>query len=262
MRNTQPLWIQILLIGFGLHASVSGESTFPLLSNCFEDAEKISEVSAADSVKIRYASAAGGTKPCYAVQVTKDGRSLSGFLVAASLPAIDRFEADVRTHVPQIPPPTQPVARPNSGGPAADPESEPPGPTSLAGLKGADLYGRSIKLSTIAASHVVVYFWSAMDKKSTQITEGMGYIHEQFAGSPNKLEIVGVATARNVDQVRQVCLQNEVTWTQIYDRDQLANRYHVRSEKPYILLDRSRKVIAAVATPQQLEIELRRVGLK
>ncbi len=256
--SNYPICVGIYFLGS--LAFASAETTFPLLTNCFEDAERVADVATSDDVRVHYASAAGGAKSCYAVQVSKEGRSLNGFLVGATLPSIQRFEDDVRRHVPQPPAPAVGLAKAALVPPA--PESEPLGPTSLAGLKGVDMYGRGVDLNMIPASHMIVYFWSASNKKSTRTAEEMEYIHGQFGGSTQKLEIVGVATAKDVEQLRQVCLQTEVTWRQILDRGQIANRYHVSPDKPYILLDRSRSVVAAVASPKELEVHLRRIGLK
>lgn len=83
-------WISTCLAGsLGI---VAAETGFPLMSNCFDDAERVAVVSASDPVKVRYASAAGAAKSCYAVQVSKDGRSVSGFPVGATLPAIDQLK--------------------------------------------------------------------------------------------------------------------------------------------------------------------------
>src|SRR5450631_1530050 len=100
----QPKSYSLLLLGASLALAATTDNSFPLMTNCFEDAERIAEVSASDSVRVRYASAAGGVKPCYAVQVTKEGRTLNGFLIGANLPAIQHFEAGIRKDVPQIPP--------------------------------------------------------------------------------------------------------------------------------------------------------------
>ena len=46
------------------------------------------------------------------------------------------------------------------------------------------------------------------------------------------------------------------------DRSQIASRFHVDPAKPYLLVDRSRRVLAAVASPKELEKELWKIGLK
>ncbi|HEY3738350.1 MAG TPA: hypothetical protein VGL53_00825 [Bryobacteraceae bacterium] len=241
-------------------------TAFPLVSSCFDDADRLGEVSAADSVRVRYASVAGGTGGCYAVEVNKDGKTLTGFLVGASLPAIQQFESEVRKQKLLMPPPPPPPAAVETAASVApSPRPEPPpapaGPSSLVGLRGFDMYGRAVDLAAIPATHVVVYFWTPANRKSTQLAEGMEGIYTHF-GSPRKLEVVGVAAARDQDQLLRACQENEVIWPQILDRGQVASRYHVDPAKPYLLLDRSRKVVAAVASPKEMEAELRRIGLK
>ena len=242
--------------------TVSAETTFPLMTNCFDDGERVADVAASDPIRVRYASAAGGSKSCYAVQVIKGGRSLNGFLVGAMLPAIDRFEKDIRKHVPELQParpPTPPAASAVAGKQA--PKPEPPGPTSMAGLRAIDIYGRTVDLNEIQARNVVVYFWSASDKQSVRTAEGMEYISTQYR-STKKLEVVGIAKASNLEQLQRAVGEAEAVWPQVLDRGQIADRYHVNAAKPYVLLDRSRNVVATAASPKELEIELRKIGLK
>jgi hypothetical protein len=239
----------------------SSVATFPLVSSCFEDAERLGDVATTDEVKVRYASVAGGNGSCYAVQVTQNGKTLTGFLVGASLPAIRQFETDVRKHVPLLPKLEAPMAASLVATSKPEAPPPPPGPTSLAGLRAVDMYGRTVDLNAIPAANVVVYFWSASNRKSTQLAEGMESIYTQY-GSPRKLEMIGFASALNMEQLQRACQESEVVWPQILDRGQVASRYHVDPAKPYLLLDRSRRVVAAVATPKELETELRRIGLK
>ena len=242
-------------------ASSASGGSFPLLSSCFEDAERVSEVSSADAVRVRYASVAGaGNGKCYSVSVTKDGRSMNGFLVGAALPVIQQFESEMRKHVPEAPRPVAPVevASVKREEPVAPPE--PPGPRTLAGLRGWDIYGRSVDLNAMSEPNVVVYFWSANDRRSMRTAEMMDYIYGQYRSK--KLEVVGIATAESAEQLRKACEQHEVVWPQILDQGAIAKQYQVNAAKPYLVLDSARKVIASVASPKEIEIELRKLGLK
>lgn len=260
------VWLAAFLGSAGVARAGTAGAAFPLVSSCFDDADRLGEVSATDNVRVRYASVAGGTGGCYAVEVNKDGKTLTGFLVGASLPAIQQFESEVRKQkllMPPPPPPPAPVETASAPAPSAKPEPPPapPGPSSLAGLRGFDMYGRMVDLAAIPATHVIVYFWSPTNRKSTQVAEGMEGIYTHFS-SPRKLEVVGVAATRDTDQLLRACQESEVVWPQILDRGGVANRFHVDPAKPYLLLDRSRKVVAAVSSPKELEAELRRIGLK
>ncbi len=241
----------------GCLATAFAERSFPLMTNCFADGEQIAEVTSADIIKVRYASAAGGVKPCYAVQLSKEGKFLTGFLVGATLPVIERFESDIRKDVPQIPPPPPPPQVASAAAP--EPEPEPPGPTTLSGLRANDLNGNPVDLSTMPEKNLVVYFWSASDKKGISAADAMEGIHAQFA-APQKLEFVSIATARTFDQYKRASEGAEVTWPQILDRSKLADRYHVNPSKPILILDRKRNVVAAVANPRELIDELKRLG--
>ena len=249
-----------VILGLSLSAALGNAlagNSFPLLSNCFEDGERLTEVTAADEIRVRYASAAGGVKPCYAVQVTKEGRMLTGFLMGARLPVIERFEEDIRKHVPQAPPPVA-VSRPASAPPVAEPL---PGPKTLSGLRAADINGNPVDLSAMPEKHLVVYFWSASDKKAIDAAEAMEGIHSQFA-APRKLEFVSIATAKSFEQYKRAAEGAEATWPQILDKAKLADRYHVDPAKPILIVDRARNVLTAVANPRDLIDELNRMGRK
>ena len=237
--------------------SLAGE--FPLLTNCFDDAEQLAVVSANDSVQVLYASAAGGARPCYAVSVSKAGRPLKGFLVGADLPAIQRFEADVRRHVPEIPPPPPPPPPTVVAKAVAEAAPEPPPPATLAGLRGQTASGSLIDLDRLPEKNLVVYFWNASDKKSVSAAEAMEGLHAQYA-SPRKLEFVGIGAARNLQQYQRASEGAEATWPLIYDTAKLAERYHVTAERPILILDRSRNVVAAVANPRDLITQLQKLG--
>jgi hypothetical protein len=258
---------RVLLLSGGLIAAAdvsragNPPETFPLVSSCFDDAERLGEVTASDDVRVRYASVAGGIGSCYAVQVRKDGKTSSGFLLDASLPAIQRFEADVRTHVPLAPVPEPPLRAALVA--AATPRSdlalpERPEPTSLSGLRAADIKGNTVDLNALPARHLVVYFWSASDRKSVKAAEAMEHVHDQYA-SPQKLEFVGIATAKSLDQFQQVMSGSEATYPQILDRGRLADRYHINPARPFVILDRARNVVATVATPRDLAAELQKL---
>jgi peroxiredoxin len=97
----------------------------------------------------------------------------------------------------------------------------------------------------------VVYFWSALDKRGIEKAAAMDNLFQQF--HTRGVDVVGVASARNATQLRQVCRDNEVGWPVILDSGGIANRYHVNPAKPYLLLDQGRRVIAAVSSPLELE---------
>jgi hypothetical protein len=245
---------------------------FPLLKSCGEGSETVTIVSSSDPVQIRY-SFATDTGNCYAVTATIDGKPVDGYMAGGSRPgdstahpAIVVFEQEIRTHVPLIPPPPPPppaapktlAAAPQPGIADASIKKDPapkkedaPLPLSFAGFRAVDIKGNRVDLSSKRALNIVVYFWSALDQRGIKKAEKMDQIYMEFR--TRGVDVVGVAAARNALALRQVCTDNEFVWQEILDSGGIANRYHVDPAKPYLVLDQSRNVIAAVGSPLELE---------
>ncbi len=270
-RFPQRIWAVLAVVAAGC-AFAQDPASFPLLKSCGEGAESVADVGGSDPVKIRYSFATdGGT--CYAVTATVEGQAVSGYLASGTHwgngpahPAIVAFEQEIRAHAVEIPvaapaaPAAAPAATPASP-PAAAPAAskgtppEAPAPVSFAGFRAIDVEGNRVDLSMKRATNIVVYFWSARDQKEVKKAEPMDALYDQFRR--RGVDVVGIASAASAAQLRQICRDNEVLWSVILDSGGIANRYHVDPAKPYLLLDQSRKVIAAVGSPAELESVLR-----
>jgi peroxiredoxin len=248
-------------------AQAQAPAAFPLLKSCGEGSETVTTVAGSDPVRIRY-SFATDTGTCYAVTATVDGKPVDGYFTGGARPgdgalhpAIVAFEQEIRTHPPLIPPPPpQAPAPPAVLKPAVAADSKPdskkdpgdtPLPLSFAGFRAVDIKGNRVDLSSKRTPNIVVYFWSALDQRGIKKAETMEHIYIEF--HTRGVDVVGVASARNATTLRQICTDNEFVWSEILDSGSIANRYHVDPAKPYLLLDQSRNVIAAVASPLELE---------
>jgi peroxiredoxin len=292
-RPTWTLTVAPIALLAAACAPAQTPSKFPLLKSCGEGSETVAAIGGSDEVKIRYSFAAdSGT--CYAVTATVDGKDVNGYLAGPTHsaagatysisspvhPAIIAFEQEIRMHVVQIPVPapapptalkpaasetaaTRPTASlstpPQTTSPQAvtpnEPVQDPPPPLSFAGFRAVDIKGNRVDFSAMRTPNIVIYFWSATDKRGIKKAGQMETIYDEF--HTRGVDVVGVASARNATQLRQVCSDNEVVWPEILDAGGIANRYHVDPAKPYILLDRSRKVIAAATSPAELAAVLR-----
>jgi len=251
-------------------AQAQAPATFPLLKSCGEGAEAVATVRSSDPVKIRY-SFATESGACYAVTATIEGQTVNGYLAGGAHsgngphPAIVAFEQEVRTHaleipIPLPPPAPAPPAAPKTAGiaaPAVSKEAplEAPAPLSFAGFRAVDVEGNRVDLSAKRATNIVLYFWSARDKREVKKAEPMDLVYDEF--HRRGVDVVGVASAASAAQLRQVCRDNEVLWSVILDSGGIASRYRVDPAKPYLVLDQSRKVIAAVGSAGELESVLR-----
>lgn len=249
-------------------------AAFPLLKSCGEGAETVASVRSSDPVKIRY-SFATESGACYAVTATIEGQTVNGYLAGGAHsgngphPAIVAFEQEVRTHALEIPIPPPPAPAPPAAPKTAAPQTagiaapavskeapqEAPAPLSFAGFRAVDVEGNRVDLSMKRATNIVLYFWSARDKSNVRKAEPMDVVYDEY--HRRGVDVVGVASAASAAQLRQVCRDNEVLWSVILDSGGIASRYHVDPAKPYLVLDQSRKVIAAVSSAAELESVLR-----
>ena len=237
---------------------------FPLTKSCGAS-ESIATVGAADSVKVRY-SFFTDVGICYAVTTSANGKSVDGFLMGNANPALVHpgilaFEQEVRLHAAAIPPPPPPAppAPPVTAAATAPPKppqapvvkEPPPTPLSFAGFRATDINGDRVDLSARHAPNVVLYFWSARTARSAAAGGSVEGIYESYHS--RGVDVVGIASAANASQLWDVCRANEVNWPQVFDSGGIASRYHVDMAKPFLLLDQSRKVIAAAASASEIE---------
>ena len=234
-------------------AQSPGQS-FDLLRDCADSSSVVAEILAADPVQVRF-SVAGGSNTCYAVSATADGRQIDGYLLGAAHPAIETFVRGVQADIPELPPP--PPAPLKLTDPAAAKDVSSVEPVSFASFKAVDVSGHGIDLSSMNASHVIVYFWSPTDPNSIAKSSDVESLYLTY--QPKGLAFVGVAATSSAGKLRQVAQRNEITWPQIADSGDLAKQYHVNPEKPYMILDRQRNVVAAVSSSNELEPILQRL---
>ena len=250
------------------YACAQEPASFPLLKSCGAGAEAATTIRDTDAVQIRYGySTDAGT--CYAVAATAGGQTVDGYLLRveggreSQHPAVAAFELELRTHLASVPmaaplTPAPPVAtmtpatpvNPQVHTPGPNPSS-PTEPLSFAGFRAVDVKGNRVDLSMIHTPTVVLYFWSAADKRGIQKAEDMENIYEQY--HPRGVDVVGVASARSASQLLDVCHENALVWPQIFDSGSIADRYHVDPAKPYLVLDQSRRVIASASSPLELD---------
>ncbi len=218
----------------------------------------------ADSVKVRY-SFMGDAGTCYAVTVKVDDKSMDGYLIGNAHPAIAAFEQEVQLHaaaipVPPPPPPPAPpassvAAKPAAASPVAAPRAKemPPAapvPLGFAGFRAVAINGDRVDLSRLHAANVVIYFWSARSARAIQSIEPINALYDTY--HTRGVDMVGIGSAASSSKLDEVCRDHEFIWPQVLDSGGIAARYHVDPANPFLVLDQSRNVIAAVPTVSAL----------
>jgi hypothetical protein len=249
--------IGFVLAAVALRAATAGSDSLPLLADCSDPSSVVATIHTSDPVRVRY-SLGGGRETCYAVAVTKDGKTVDGFVVGAGHPDVAEFERAARLRVPEIPPPPPPppAVKNTETKPAAD--AQPPLPSAnFAGLRGKDKAGRTVDVGSIPARFVVVYFWTPGNKRLTHDSEALEAVQEEFR--KKSVQVVGVASHASLTQLRAYGQEVEAAWPIIHDDGGLTARYKVNPAIPYYILDARRNVVAAVASATQIAQELRRL---
>jgi hypothetical protein len=232
--------------------------TFVLLTDCSSSPSKPAEVAgtlhASDRVRVRY-SLGGSTQTCYAVSATMNGQVVEGFLLGGAHPDVAAFEREARSRIPAIPdrPKPDPAAAPaaKDGKDGKDQPPVPDLPKSFAGLSGISPDGRRVSLDSIPASTLVLYFWSANNKKSIREVDGMEGVYNQYHSKG--VGLVGVVSGSSAASVRKVLHDEEVLWPQILDNGDIASRYPASKETRYYILDRRRNTVAALKSAAEVQ---------
>ena len=249
------LWAAAV-IATGIACAETGPQTVSLLRSCGDPSDAVAPLGPADEVNVHF-SLSGYSELCYKVTAKLGGQSVDGYVLGSKLPAVKEFEREARTHVPQLPAPTPAALAAKGVDPNApkDPlrDNAPAVPMSFAGFRGTASNGQTVDLSRMRAQNIVLYFWSPMDRSSVKKAEPLDYYYSQYR--QNGVEIVGVASTKS--NLQHAVMENEVIWPQIVDGGQIAAQHHVEPDKPYLILDANRNVIAAVKSANELEPALR-----
>jgi len=236
-------------------AGVETNDRFVLLTDCSgspsEPADVAATIHASDPVHVRY-SLGGSTQTCYAVSATVNGQTVEGFLLGDAHRDIAAFEVEARSRIPAIPPePPKPAPEVKGGKDAKDQTPAPETPKSFVGLSGTSPDGRHVSLASIGAPTVVLYFWSANNKKSIIEAHRMEEIYNQYRGKG--VGLVGVVSGSSAAGVRRVLSDEEVLWPQILDTGEIAARYPGSKEAKYYILDRQRNTVAALKSAGEVQ---------
>jgi len=244
------MWLIVAIAAAGASAQV--REGIPLLADCSNPADVVATVPGTDHVQVRYG-LGGDTQTCYAVSATVNGKQVAGYMLGAGHPDVAAFEREARSHIPAIPDPPAPPPAPAAAAEPKDPAPE--APTSFAALSGTSPDGRHrVSVGSLKQPTVVLYFWSAGDKRSIREADAMEGVYELYRGKG--VGLVGVVSGASAAQVRKVLNDGEVIWPQILDNGAIAARYPESKQTRYFILDRNRNVVAALKSPTEVQREL------
>jgi hypothetical protein len=202
-------------------------------------------------VRVR-ASVAGEVQTCYGVTAVIDGRTVKGYVLDKTFPAVLDFERQrsAASPVGDAPPPVK----------AADPVIQPPRPRLpvFADFSARDLKGNPISLSGMKGKVILVCFWAPQNGPSTRELIQDYRLFDQFRRQG--LDAVAISLSSNREEINDV-LEEGIGLRTIPNDYELGSRYGVSYEalpKTYILNDRH-EILAAGLHGKELESTVRRL---
>jgi AhpC/TSA family len=223
----------------------------PLLESCSEPQHVLATLRPGDNVRVR-ASVAGEVQTCYGVTAVIDGRTIKGYILDKTIPAVADFERQ-RSAAPPVadaPPPAK----------VADPPVQPPHPRLpvFADFSATDLKGKPISLNGMKGKVILVCFWAPQSGPSTRELIQNYRLFDQFRRQG--LDAVAISLSSNREDINDVLEEGIAIRTIPNDYD-LGSRYGVSYEalpKTYILNDRH-EILAAGLHGRELESTVRRL---
>jgi peroxiredoxin len=246
-----PLHLFLLFVFF--QAPSVGE---PVRSGCSLDDEQLATAGPGDRIEVHLA-LAGEDKICYKITLSRQERSLTGYVLGEALPAVADFvqlreraseesaKAEARL---ALAPPVK----------AKDPAKPgvPEAPSYFADFSGRDPSGKTVSLSGLKGRAVVVSFWSPKSALSVGQLSSIQVLYQQLRG--RGMNAVGISTDPNPYHVSEALDDTILDWPQIPDRGGLAARYRVdpRAGKTFVL-DASHRIVAAGPMGPDIEKAIR-----
>jgi hypothetical protein len=231
----------------------------PLRSGCSTDDQQIATLSAADNIQVQTARAGEGPKTCYKVILTKENRSLAGYVLGESLPAVAAF---VRLREKESRAAAEAQSRLSLAPPAAKaadkelPALDPNAPSHFDDFSWS-WKGKAGSLSGLGGRVTLVTFWPAKRQARGELDSIMPLYNELHHSG---LAAVGISMDPNIGRMSEVLDDTNYNWPQVPDRTGLAAQYHVnpRSGETFVL-DANHRVVAAGPMGPDIEKAVRQL---
>lgn len=223
-----------------------------LRDGCSADDTQIAAVEASDLVQVRDA-IAGGEQDCYHVDVTRGGKTISGYLLGESLPAIAAFVAERQRNSSETleamaleaereaaRAAARAAVKPRT---SASTKAAPPAEAAVfENFAGRDLRGKVVSLNGLPGRVIVVQFWARRGSSRQELLSLMP-LYNQFRG--RGLSVIGLGVGIDSKHLGEALDDVTLPFPQIADPG-LAKRYKVdmRVGKTFVL-DAQHHVIAS-----------------
>jgi Redoxin len=244
-RSTTRILIPALVLTFAASASV------PVRDACSEDGSLVATIQETDAIQIRHA-VAGESVPCYAVSVKQASGEVQGFIISATLPAIQEFERTraLESRVPLPPAPPSEGKKPSAPMAAVGPAFQL--------WSGADTKGRRMQIDPSAAKVTLVTFWAIESGAARRYVEKLMHTDAEFRAKG--LRSFGFMQVSNPERAKYYLEDMGLDFPQAYDREKLGAKYNADASKgTTLVVDASNRVVAISSNPVEIRAAVARL---
>jgi peroxiredoxin len=227
-----------------------------LRSGCTPYDERLGTITVDDLVEVKQA-LAGGEETCFRVTLTRDGHTLTGYVLGDALPAVAAFvkqqdqyrDATFEAQGLAIP------ATEAADAHAAD-HLNPDIPANFEEFGGRDMTGKPVSLSGLGGRVILVTFWSPRNAASKRQLLALLPLYNQYKRAG--LRAIGISMDPNPKHIAQALDDITLGWPQVPDHTGLAKRYGANAAKgTTLVLDASHHILAVDLSPADLERKVR-----
>jgi len=98
-----------------------------------------------------------------------------------------------------------------------------------------DINGNDFSLSSLRGKYVVLDFWGSW---CSGCLESFPEMKKYYAAHPEEFEIVGIAIVDKKEAWRKVVLEKRLPWINVFDDDNIRDKYYVTVAPTYFLIDK------------------------
>lgn len=217
-----------------------------LRDGCSADDLQLATLTAADRVEVREA-IAGSETACYHVELQRNGKTIFGYVLGESLPAIAKFTADrdriagesLEAIAREAAKP-KPLPPPKPGGKIVVPAREEV--VTFENFAGRDVRGKYVSLAGLPGRVIVVQFWTARGSSRQELISLMP-LYKEYRG--RGLSVVGLSVGIDSKHLAEALDDVTLPFPAIPDPG-LARHYKVDMHvgKTYVL-DASHHIVAS-----------------
>jgi hypothetical protein len=215
----------------------------PVRDGCTEDSSILANVEESDRVQVRHG-IIGETLPCYAVSVTQSGNEIRGYILGATLPAIQEFERrqalESRLSATPAPAPEEKnQAAPASTGPPFEPWA------------GTDINGKQMRIGGGDAKVTLIAFWSSESVAGRRAAQAVAKTEGEFRAKGARA--YGLVDSPSLTRLSYRMDDMFLDYPQALDTQGLAARYNANPNQGAILvIDASNHIVAASSNPAEI----------